>query len=63
MDSRDWNSKSRKELMVIAIDKQMQNFKKQNINKKIGIITFGIDVAIIGDGSKETINIKGKQSE
>lgn len=38
--------------MVMAIDKQMQKFKDQQINKRVGMVSFGSNVDVIGDNSK-----------
>ena len=63
MDIKDETGKTRKELMIIAIDKQMEKFKNQNINKKVAVVSFGSHVNVIGDNSRNNFIVNDVSDE
>ncbi len=50
---------SRKNCVLAAIEEQLLEQKKMYPNRKIGLVIFGNDVQIIGDGSQVPIVIAG----
>ena len=50
---------SRKQCVVAAIEKQLQEMKASNPNKKVGLITYNNEVLLIGDGLKVPETIAG----
>lgn len=50
---------SRKQCILSAIESQLQEIKKSDPHKKIGLVTFNNEVTVIGDNSTPTVNIVG----
>lgn len=50
---------SRKQCVLAAIESQLNEMKETHPNRKVGLITFSNDVAIIGDGKGEPKFIAG----
>jgi hypothetical protein len=40
---------SRKQCVIAAIESQLEEMKKKNPNRKVGVITFNNEVLVIGD--------------
>ncbi len=50
---------SRLQCVQSAIDSQLENMKKNNPDRKIGLVTFNNEVTIIGDGIKPPVTVAG----
>lgn len=50
---------SRKQCVLAAIENQLNEMKNTHPNRKVGLITFNNDVALIGDGKGEPKFIAG----
>jgi hypothetical protein len=48
---------SRLQCVQASIEKQIEHFKKENPNKKIGLITFNNEITVIGDGTSPQATI------
>jgi hypothetical protein len=50
---------SRLQCVQSAIDSQLGEMKKNNPDRKIGLVTFNNEVSIIGDGTKDPVTVAG----
>jgi hypothetical protein len=50
---------SRLQCVQSAIDSQLGEMKKNNPDRKIGLVTFNNEVTVIGDGTKEPVIVTG----
>ena len=50
---------SRKQCILSAIESQLQELKKADPHKKIGMVTFNNEVTVLGDKNTPTVNIVG----
>lgn len=50
---------SRLQCVQSAIDSQLGEMKKNNPDRKIGLVTFNNEVTVIGDGTKDPVTVAG----
>eukprot|EP01114_Cavostelium_apophysatum_P023522 TRINITY_DN888_c0_g1_i2.p1 TRINITY_DN888_c0_g1~~TRINITY_DN888_c0_g1_i2.p1 ORF type:complete len:545 (+),score=140.04 TRINITY_DN888_c0_g1_i2:103-1737(+) len=58
-ERRDITYVTRLQCVQAAIDAQLLKLKKENPNRKVGIVTFNSEVAIVGDGAQQTEIVAG----
>jgi hypothetical protein len=50
---------SRLECVIMGVEAQLKNLKEQQPNTRVSIVTFDVEVTVIGDGSQEPLILAG----
>ncbi len=59
LKNRKMTNISRKQCVVAAVEKQLEEISKAFPNRKIGLVVFNDDVTVVGDGSREPVVMAG----